>query len=199
MTKLYKQRISEMGEQLDKLLSAPFMFFTEGNADAIPEAPGIYLIKEDDKIVYSGSAQNLRLRLWQEHYLGEQVRMGGSQFRGVLSRVYPSLRDNKEITQHIGKHCSFTFIKIDPVEKRELNFIEEFCNSILRPDFIKYGAKGKVWATSRRREPYIIYKCDDCGNEFPSGRQRSGPKFCRNCAEKRRREGRGPRQQRKNA
>ena len=192
MNKLYKQRISEMEEQLARLLSAPFMCFTEGEADAIPEAPGIYLIKEDDKIVYSGSAQTLRLRLWYEHYLGEQVRIGGSQFRGILSKVYPNLKDNKEITQHIGKHCSFAFIKIDPIEKRELKFVEEFCNSILRPDFIKYGAKGRVWATTQKTNYPITYNCDDCGKEFPSGRRRSGLKLCRECAEKRRREGRGP-------
>jgi len=199
MTKLYQHRIKEMKEQLAKLTSATYMQFIKVDANAIPEAPGIYLIKENNKIVYSGSAQNLRLRLWREHYLGEQVRIGGSQFRGILSKVYPNLKDNKEITQYIGNHCSFAFISIDPVEKRELKFIEEFCNSVLRPDFIKYGARGRVWATQQKRAHPIIYRCDDCGKEFQSGRKRYGLKLCKDCAEKRRSEGRGTIQLRKGA
>lgn len=187
-SKRYQQRIVEMKKELDKLLSMPFIRYVEVNADTIPEAPGIYLIKENEKIVYSGSAQNLRLRLWSEHYLGEQVRVGGSQFRGILSKVYPSLESDEELTSYIGEHCAFAFLEIDPVEKRELKFLEDFCNSVLRPDFIKYGAIGKVWATHQRKEKYIVYNCDDCGREFPSGRRRSGPKLCRECAEKRRSE-----------
>lgn len=77
----YKQRISQMEAELVQLLSAEFMPFRRDNVTAIPETPGIYLIREKETIVYCGSAQNLRLRLWKEHYLGEQVRIGGSQFR----------------------------------------------------------------------------------------------------------------------
>ena len=114
---LHKQRIKEMEGWLTSLLSAPFTRFSDANEYSIPESPGIYLIKEKDgdKILYSGSAQNLRLRLWQEHYLGEQPRMGGSQFRGILSQVCPHLKDNRGITQHITNQCSFAIMKIDPV------------------------------------------------------------------------------------
>lgn len=190
----YKQRISQMQAELVQLLAAEFMPFASENVSAIPEAPGIYLIRENETIVYCGSAQNLRLRLWKEHYLGEQVRMGGSQFRGILNRVHPELKDNEALTQHIGKHCSFAFLEKEPVEKRELKFFEKFCNSVLKPDFIEYGASGKVWAASQRQAYPIMYNCEDCGREFASGRRRSGPKLCKDCIEKRRREGRGPRQ-----
>ena len=191
----YKQRISQMEAELVQLLSAEFTPFASGNVNAIPESPGIYLIRENETVVYCGSAQNLRLRLWREHYLGEQVRMGGSQFRGVLNRVHPELKDNEALTQHIGTHCSFTFLKKDPVEKRELKFLERFCNSVLRPYFIEYSASGKVWAASQKQTHPIMYNCEDCGREFASGRCRSGLKLCKDCIEKRRREGRGPRQQ----
>jgi len=183
-----------MEAELVHLLSAKPVPFASANIDLIPEAPGIYLISEKETIVYCGSAQNLRLRLWKEHYLGEQVRMGGSQFRRILNRVHPELKDNEALTRHIGKHCSFAFLKKDPVEKRELKFLEKFCNSVLRPDFIEYGASGKVWAASQKRAYPIRYICEDCGREFPSGCRRSGPKLCKDCIEKRRREGRGPRQ-----
>ncbi len=191
-SELYQYRIAEMEKQLVELLSTTYEKFTEVDANVIPEAPGIYLIKENNELVYCGSAQNLRLRLWQEHYLGEQVRMGGSQFRGILCKVYPDLKDGKELTEYISKHCSFAFTKVDPVEKRELKFVEKFFNAVLRPDFIEYGAKGRLWASHQTRTNPIIYNCDDCGKEFQSGRQRSGLKLCKDCAEERRREGRGP-------
>lgn len=187
-----RQRISEMEGELAKLLSARFRPFTKENADAIPQAPGIYLIKENDTIVYAGSTQNLKLRLWTEHYLGEQVRKVGSQFRGNLSKQQ-KLNAN-QLTEYIANRCSFAFLAKDPVKKRDLKFLEDFCNAILRPNLIKYDPDNRVWSAPRKRKHHIIYKCDDCGREFPSGRRRSGLKLCKDCAEKRRREGRGPRQ-----
>lgn len=188
----YQQSIVKMQTELAQLLSERVMRFAEDNAEAIPEAPGIYLIEENNRIVYAGSAQNLRLRLWREHYRGEQVRVGGSQFRGILIKVHPNLTDDKELTEHIGQRCSFAFLAKESIEKRDLKFLEDFCNAVLRPDFIKYNAKDKIWGTPQRRAHPIIYNCDDCGKEFPSGRQRSGLKLCKDCAERRRREGRGP-------
>jgi hypothetical protein len=44
----YKQRISQMEAELAQLLSAEFVPFGGDNVDAIPEAPGVYLIKEKD-------------------------------------------------------------------------------------------------------------------------------------------------------
>ena len=40
----------------------------------------------------------------------------------------------------------------------------------------------------------LAYICEDCGNTFESGRARSGHKYCRDCVEVRRKDGRGPRQ-----
>lgn len=38
----------------------------------------------------------------------------------------------------------------------------------------------------------IIYTCDICGNKFESGRPRYIARNCKRCAEKLRREGKGP-------
>jgi len=194
MDAVYRERISQMEAELVQLLSAKFSPFADASVNAIPEAPGIYIIKEYERIVYCGSAQNLRLRLWSEHYLGQQVRMAGSQFRGILSKVHPELSDDEALTQHIARNCSFAFLTKDPIEKRDLKFLEKFCNSVLRPDFVEYGAIGKVWGRVHRQTCPITYACEDCGEEFESGRRRSGPKLCTVCILKRQKEGRGPRQ-----
>jgi DNA-directed RNA polymerase subunit RPC12/RpoP len=189
---IFEQRISEMGKQLSGLLASPVLRFSESESGAIPEAPGIYIIFEDQKLVYLGSAQNLNLRLWHEHYLGEQVRMGGSQLRHVLSVVNLKLVNNEVITEYIKDRCSFAFIKWDQINKRDLKFIEDFFSSVLRPDYIKFGALDKVWEAQKKSEhnKQIVYKCEDCGIEFISHRART-IKLCSDCAGKRRREGRG--------
>jgi len=189
-----KQRIITMEAELAQLLQGEFVVFVRDTVDAIPEAPGIYLIRDGETVVYCGSAQNLRLRVGREHYLGEQVRMGGSQFRGILNRKHPDLKDNEALTGYIEDHFTFSFIVKDPVKKRELKLFEKFCNSVLRPEFIEYGAIGKIWSSSHRQEYPISYRCEDCGGEFPSGRRRTGPKLCKDCITKRRREGGGTRQ-----
>lgn len=33
---------------------------------------------------------------------------------------------------------------------------------------------------------YVVYKCSFCNRDFKSGRQRIGPKLCKNCVELRR-------------
>lgn len=194
MDSVYRERVSQMETELVQLLSSELCLFDDENASSIPEAPGIYVIKEYGRVVYCGSAQNLRLRLWSEHYLGQQVRMGGSQFRGILGKVHPELSDSEALTQHIARNCSFAFLMKNPVEKRDLKFLEKFCNSVLRADFIEYGAIGIVWGQVTRQTRPMEYECEDCGTKIESGRRRSGPKLCAGCILKRRREGRGPRQ-----
>lgn len=64
---------------------------------------------------------------------------------------------------------------------------------MLRPDYIKFGAIGKIWSARQKREhgKQIVYRCEDCGNEFISGLART-VRLCSDCAGKRRREGKGP-------
>ena len=85
--------------------------------------------------------------------------MGGSQFRHVLILAHPTLVDEKAITEHIKNHCSFTFMKWDRIEKRNLKFVEDFFNSVLRPDYVKFGAMGKIWSAQQPRQynKQIVY------------------------------------------
>lgn len=45
---------------------------------------------------------------------------------------------------------------------------------------------------ARRRGWFVLYICEECGRKFESGRERTGPKYCKECVERLRKEGLGP-------
>ncbi|MBM3143233.1 MAG: hypothetical protein FJ005_09395 [Chloroflexi bacterium] len=191
MDSSYDSKLKEMEAVLQCLVTAPRQKFSQAVWHDVRAVPGLYLIEDKGAIVYIGSAQNLNTRLWQEHYLGRRVRPGGSQLRGVLAKSR-KLGTSQEITDYIGQFCSFAVVELDPINKRDLRFLEDYCNAVVRPELIEYDSKNIEWVGERILPNPIQYKCTCCGRPFPSGRQRQPPYHCKTCAEEHRAQGKGP-------
>jgi hypothetical protein len=183
--------IHKMQTILERLVTAPCRKFSQAEWHDVRAVPGLYFIEDKGAIIYIGSAQNLNTRLWQEHYLGRRVRPGGSQFRGILAKSW-KLGTSQKITDYMRKSCSFAVVELDPVNKRDLKFIEDYCNAVVRPELIEYDSKNIEWVGERILSNPIQYKCTCCGRPFLSGRQRRPPYHCKTCAEEHRAQGRGP-------
>ena len=55
----------------------------------------------------------------------------------------------------------------------------------------------QIVQTQKKPRTKLIYVCEDCGSEHESGRKRSGPIYCSPCLAIRRKEGRGPIQEKR--
>jgi len=190
MDSSYNSNLKEMETILQRLITTPRMKFAQAVWHDVPAVPGLYLVEENGVILYIGSAQNLNTRVWQEHYLGLQVRQGGSQLRGVLAREQALTA--QEISDYIRQYCSFAVLILDPIEKRLLKFLEKYCNAVVRPELIEQGSKGVIWVGESVPQNPIQYECVCCGRTFLSGRRRRPPWYCKTCAEEHRAQGTGP-------
>lgn len=117
-----------------KLLASEKISFSDPHLySKLPERGGVYRIlrrgSDWSKSLYVGGTDNLRRRVFRNHLMGN-TRSSTLKKKLVKSRRF---KDVKAVKDYFKRRCVVQFIVVK--NQKELNFIEHFLISILRPKY----------------------------------------------------------------
>jgi len=119
----------------ERLHGQPLHRFTLASYAPAPggleETGGVYVIYDQNKVIYVGQSRNLRRRVWGQHKSG---RTSGDQFN-IYLRDKKKLRTQEQRQQYLRTRCTFRFLPSDEMasDLRVRNLVEAFLVAELDP------------------------------------------------------------------
>ena len=104
---------------VEKMLTAPKVTFAEVKPSQLPDAPGVYVIKnyDSDETLYVGRTKNLRQRIYSNHLHGP---LSNARLKKYLIEDpnEPSITDLATAKQYLKDCCYVQFQIIDDLLER---------------------------------------------------------------------------------
>ena len=104
---------------VEKMLTAPKVTFAEVKPSQLPDAPGVYVIKnyDSDETLYVGRTKNLRQRIYSNHLHGP---LSNARLKKYLIEDpnEPSITDLAEAKKYLKDCCYVQFQIIDDLLER---------------------------------------------------------------------------------
>ncbi len=128
--KTVQDRVDALAKELVRLLDVPHVAFRDAKPAAFPEAPGVYVIYDQQGAVLRAgkTSATLRQRLYTNHLMGSQN--GNLAAQLTASGVCGSRDAAKD---WIRKNCFVQWLEI--WDDRNRGFLEHFMLAVLEPRF----------------------------------------------------------------